>query len=368
MIKDLIFDWSGTLVDDLEAVWAANNYVFLKGGKQPLTLEEFREEFELPFTRFYQRLTPHLSPTQIEKWFHEGFEKYYTKIKPLPDAQSFLKYAKENRMARIFILSSVHPTWFEKQSRLTNLFRWIDYAYTGIVDKVHSLKELLSFHSINPHQAIMIGDMEHDIEAAQANGIISCGILTGYRPTKYLRGANPDILVCNLKELWKLLEHAQWEAQNLIEIAKAPLSPTPIMAIAGLIFNNANQILLLKTRKWSDTWSLPGGKIEYGESSIHALKREVKEETGLELTNIKLITIEELIEPEEFYRRAHFVILCYAAQAVEPYYLHLNHESLDAKWVNLHEALMMNLNSPTRKFLEFYMAHSNLNQSIFSVM
>ena len=50
MIRNIIFDWSGTLVDDLPAVWQATNYVLTQCGRAEMSLEQFRAEFCLPFT------------------------------------------------------------------------------------------------------------------------------------------------------------------------------------------------------------------------------------------------------------------------------------------------------------------------------
>ena len=58
MICNIIFDWSGTLVDDLPGVWKATNHVLEQAGAKTLSLDEFRAEFELPFTKFYDRLIP----------------------------------------------------------------------------------------------------------------------------------------------------------------------------------------------------------------------------------------------------------------------------------------------------------------------
>jgi len=48
MLKNLIFDWSGTLVDDLDPVVATTNKTLGAYGRDPLTREEFLEKFELP--------------------------------------------------------------------------------------------------------------------------------------------------------------------------------------------------------------------------------------------------------------------------------------------------------------------------------
>ena len=70
MIRNVIFDWSGTLVDDLPAVWRATNFCFRQADVAELTLEQFRAEFCLPFTKFYERYTPHIALPQLETWFH----------------------------------------------------------------------------------------------------------------------------------------------------------------------------------------------------------------------------------------------------------------------------------------------------------
>ena len=49
MFKNLIFDWSGTLVDDLALTLDASNYVFSQYGKPCMDRDEFRAEFQLPY-------------------------------------------------------------------------------------------------------------------------------------------------------------------------------------------------------------------------------------------------------------------------------------------------------------------------------
>ena len=57
-----------------------------------------------------------------------------------------------------------------------------------------------------------------------------------------------------------------------------------IEAAVGIIFNQSSHILMAerpKSKTWSGWWEFPGGKIELGESSLHALIRELKEEIGI---------------------------------------------------------------------------------------
>ena len=69
------------------------------------------------------------------------------------------------------------------------------------------------------------------------------------------------------------------------------ISQTLSVVVAGIVKDCS--VLLLKRNKepYKDLWSLPGGKIEYGEFASEAIKREVLEETSLELSSIKYMGV-----------------------------------------------------------------------------
>src|SRR5947209_12385756 len=115
MIRNIIFDWSGTLVDDLPAVWQATNFVFTQAGIPELTLEQFRAEFCLPFTKFYDRYASHVPMVQLEGWFHGHFKVVQDSVAELPHAREFLLFCRQ-RSLRMFVLSTIHQAHFAAQS------------------------------------------------------------------------------------------------------------------------------------------------------------------------------------------------------------------------------------------------------------
>ncbi len=54
-----------------------------------------------------------------------------------------------------------------------------------------------------------------------------------------------------------------------------------IIAVAGYLTNEMNEVLLTKVHWRADTWEMPGGQVEEGEALDQAVCREIKEETGL---------------------------------------------------------------------------------------
>jgi len=348
VIRNVIFDWSGTLVDDLPAVWKATNYVLSQAEREEMSLEQFRAEFCLPFTIFYERHVPHVALPQLETWFHSRFKQVQDSVCELPHAREFLEFCRE-RGLRTFLLSTVHRDHFAVQSAATGLGKYLDKPYISIWDKREKIHEILSENDLAPDETIFIGDMQHDIETAHHGGIHSCAVLTGYNTLEQLRAAEPDVIVEHLRELKQILEendlHLEPHAGDFED--KHP----PIVTVGGLIYNRAGQVLMLRTHKWSNLWGIPGGKIKWGEPATDALRREVKEETNLDVTEIEFVLVQDCIHSKEFYRDAHFVLLNYTCRCDGEIQVKLNDEAREFRWVSVADALEMPINEPTRKLL-----------------
>jgi len=205
VIRNILFDWSGTLVDDLPAVWEATNHVLSRAGVPQLTLERFRQEFCLPFARFYERYTPQVPMAQLEEWFHGRFRQLQDSVAPLPHAREFLLFCR-GRGVRTFVLSTVRREYFAQQSARAGFAPFFDRPYVEIRDKRKKIRELLAENQLAPWETIFIGDMEHDIETARHGGIGACAVLTGYNRLEQLRAAGPDRIVEHLGELRAILE------------------------------------------------------------------------------------------------------------------------------------------------------------------
>jgi phosphoglycolate phosphatase-like HAD superfamily hydrolase/ADP-ribose pyrophosphatase YjhB (NUDIX family) len=348
MIRNIIFDWSGTLVDDLPAVWQATNYVLAQAERPEMSLEQFRAEFCLPFTIFYERHTPHVPLAQLESWFHGRFRQVQDSVCALPYAREFLEFCRTAKL-RTFVLSTVHRDHFAVQSARTGFDSFLDKPYVGVWDKREKIHEILDENGLAPEETLFIGDMRHDIETARHGGIHSCAVLTGYNTLDQLRAAGPDLIVEHLGELREVLQQNELDLKPPVK--RFEESHPPIVTVGGLIYVDTDQVLMIRTHKWSNLWGIPGGKIKWGEASVEALRREIKEETDLEVTDVEFVLVQDCIHSKEFYRDAHFVLLNYTCRCTSAPAVRLNDEAREFRWVTAAEAMEMPLNQPTRTLL-----------------
>jgi len=88
----------------------------------------------------------------------------------------------------------------------------------------------------------------------------------------------------------------------------------PVLGVGALIFDDDRRILLVQRggeplKGW---WSLPGGVLETGETVAEGVRREIREETGLSVEPVQLLTVFERIMPDaEGRAEYHYVLLDY---------------------------------------------------------
>lgn len=316
-----------------------------------MPLEDFRREFRLPARDFYMERVPTESLPELERWFLEGFKLVQDTVTPLPHAREFLEFCRQQGL-RTFLLSAVHPALFAQQEKTSGFGPFLDKTYLGAQNKKDLIGLILRENELDPEQTVFIGDMQHDIETAHHGGVKSVGVLTGYDSLDKLRESKPHLIVEHLSELRRHLETNQLR----LGTGPAPRSAFPIPTVGALIRDDSGRMLLFKTAKWSGMWGIPGGKIEWGEPSEVALRREVREETGLEIDRIQFVMVQDSIASTEFYKEAHFILLNYTCLALPDQLVTLNDEAQDFAWVDWEQAFGLPLNTPTRRLLEVVQA------------
>ncbi len=336
MFRNLIFDWSGTLVDDLGPVIEATNAVLGKYAIAALDREGFRRAFRLPYREFYAELLPGIPLDELEAHFRPAFDAAVTPVTVLPHAREKLEWCAASGI-RCFVLTSMDTLAFERQMDEFGLRHHFEATHSGVLDKREIIHRILETHGLDPAETAFVGDMTHDMETARHGGISSIAVLTGYNHAEILAAVRPDLTVPDLGVLRTLLDRRRTSAR-------------PVPTVGALIDDGEGRVLMIRTHKWGNRWGIPGGKIERGESSIDALRREIREETGLELTDIRFAMVQDCIDSPEFQRPEHFLLLNYTARACSTE-VRLNNEAEEFRWLSPADALALDLNQPTRFLL-----------------
>jgi nucleoside triphosphatase len=129
----------------------------------------------------------------------------------------------------------------------------------------------------------------------------------------------------------------------------------PEPTVGAIILNKEGKMLLVKSSKWFDKFVIPGGHIELGERMVDAVKREIKEEIGLDIEVIEMLEIQEAVFNPEFAKRKHFIFIDFLAKCKNDNVIVDNDEITDFKWVYPKEALNMNLGWYVKNSLAEYL-------------
>ncbi|MFC2143191.1 HAD family hydrolase [Candidatus Aenigmatarchaeota archaeon] len=205
MIKNIIFDWAGTLTDALAMFKNICEIMFKKLGKEPISSKEIKEEFEMPYMKFWNKYFPNLTKEDQDKMFEEAIHKTKkpTLHKGVKETLLELKKMKIN----LFIVSADPISRLKKEieeSGLTDMFNKIYSREDGEKDKV--ISEIIKTNHFNPGETMFVADTCGEVGQGKSVGVKTAGVPLGIQSEKILRKANPDYIIHNMRELIEIVK------------------------------------------------------------------------------------------------------------------------------------------------------------------
>ena len=130
------------------------------------------------------------------------------------------------------------------------------------------------------------------------------------------------------------------------------MTTSPALAVGAIVVDKGAILLVKRDREPArGEWSLPGGRVEMGETLREALVREVREETGIDIDVDGLIGVaERVVRSDEGDIAFHYVILDYVCTARSTG-LKPGDDAADARWVPVTDLAEMTLTSGLLEFL-----------------
>jgi len=206
MIKNIIFDWTGVINDNMPASLYAMNYIFKYYGAREITVEEMKREMIMPYPLFYEKFVPGIKLEKLQELYKIGYPEG-RKIYPthcFPNMDKTLKKFKEAGINMI-IISSDHTSHLFEEMENYGLNGFFSEIYGDVVNKKVGLKEILAKHGFNHDDTIFIGDTCHEIDSGKSVGILTGAVTWGFQNEDSLRNAKPDFVWHNPEELEKTI-------------------------------------------------------------------------------------------------------------------------------------------------------------------
>ena len=129
----------------------------------------------------------------------------------------------------------------------------------------------------------------------------------------------------------------------------------PEATVGALIVNDRGEVLLVRSYKWGEKYTVPGGHIELGERAEDAIVREVKEETGLDSVAEELLIVQQAIYAKDYHKHEHYIFMDYVCKAISTEVKLDGRELQSFIWLRPEDALKLDLEEYTRRFVLKYL-------------
>ena len=197
-----LFDWNGTLFDDLNLMYEAILAIFSYYCLPPPTLEEFRDETDADFMPFYHKRGIPLEVSaadlmEIRARVVNGqwqMTKLHTHVKPL------LWICRESKIKRV-IVSAENPIYLEERILRFDLTSFLDEFRGGVINKKIVFLEMMEKFAANPKETFYVDDNPGLLRVAQEMGITTFGVTHGYASREKIASAQPDYVVESLYDV-----------------------------------------------------------------------------------------------------------------------------------------------------------------------
>lgn len=179
-VKVILWDWNGTLLDDVEVCMASMNTMLLQRGKPMLSVDQYREVFTFPVIEYYRKIGWDMEKESWDALAMEYIGLYMQKLPSAPlhdEAFAVLEYLSRKGYRQVIISAMEQNALSDSvaQKGIRHFFERIEglgdhYAFS----KADIALRVIHDMNVSPASACLIGDTLHDLEVAEH---ISCGCI-----------------------------------------------------------------------------------------------------------------------------------------------------------------------------------------------
>jgi phosphoglycolate phosphatase len=199
-MKTIIWDWNGTLLNDLDFCISTIN-ILLKRRELPLlNMDSYKEVFSFPVKNYYRAIGFDFEKEDFSIPAKEFIDLYNGKVECCelqPSAKEVLLFF-QSRGFRQFVLSAMQQDMLEQTLRQNKIFHFFE-GVAGLndhyaVSKIERGKQLIRKYKIDTKFSWIIGDTIHDFEAAEQLGIKCILIAGGHQSLERLEKTKTPVI------------------------------------------------------------------------------------------------------------------------------------------------------------------------------
>lgn len=187
--KHIMWDWNGTILDDLKINFEIENTLLSKRNLPEMkSVEDYHRIFTFPIIKFYEKMGFDLENERFEdiaRDYTYEYEKRFHEAEIFEDAESTVRELNSLGLNQI-ILSMTENKWLFSQVA----FHGIDHLFSDILgtgdiyakSKVAIAKKWIADNGVDGKDVLFIGDTTHDFEVARSIGCDCVLISRGHNP------------------------------------------------------------------------------------------------------------------------------------------------------------------------------------------
>lgn len=189
MIKNIFFDFNGTILNDLELCCNIEQVMMERNGLRPYTMQEYLDKFFFPVKEYYDCIgIKDENFLDAADFFNKQYFSRWSKETYLYDGiVEALKDLKKNGY-RLFVLSATKQEFLDEQLKFLGIYDMFEGTCGARNDlggsKIEYGKAYAKLHYVNPNETIMIGDTIHDYEVSKELGF-DCLLFTKGHNSKW---------------------------------------------------------------------------------------------------------------------------------------------------------------------------------------
>lgn len=199
--KNIIWDWNGTLLDDVVVTLDCLNTQLGVSGLPTLDLDTMRRKFHFPVESFYRSLDfpeQEGSYDYLHQVYHAMYKDRLHAVS-LFDGRHTLLASLQGKGITQYVLSAAPQAPLEallQHFEIAPFFSAIyGLSHSRADSKVENGRRLLAAHQLVPEDTIMVGDTDHDLEVGKALGVDVLLLGDGHQHPEHLQRIHPHVMV-----------------------------------------------------------------------------------------------------------------------------------------------------------------------------